>query len=354
MKKLSWLFLVILAFACQNDQNNDSLQERTTETIIIRRFAGNARLTTLNGINCNESTTFDLTGNGNVQGSATVTINDTDIGVVFDLPSGDWFLLDVGAYAGDCNTVPDAGSFPYQQLFTADDEVSQTGFSIPMANLPDCGCVHIAATIAWYNPSTSRIENFSSTDFTEYCNCDEPEEPDDKNLRTQTPGGWGAPPNGDNPGTYLHANFSSAFPAGLVVGCDYTITLTSAQAVTNFLPQGGPSGALTRNYLDPVNTPKSPDNPKNVLAGHVVALTLSATFDGWDVDFGESNTHLSDAVITTGDFQGWTVAQVLAEAEKVLGGCPSDYTASQLTAVLTAINECYVDGIQNTGFLENQ
>jgi hypothetical protein len=355
MKKLSWLFLVILPLACQDDQQNDSLQERTTETIIINRSSSGARLTTTNGINCNESTTFDLTTfNGNVEGFGTITINEEDIAISFDVSLGEWFFLDVRAYAGDCNAVPDPASFPYQQTFSMNNEIRQASLSIPMANLPDCGCVHTYATVARFSPVNSQLESYPSTASTEYCNCDEPEEPDDKNLRTQTPGGWGAPPSGNNPGTYLHANFSSAFPAGLVVGCDYTITLTSAQAVTDFLPQGGKSGSLTQNYWNPVNTPKSSNNPKNVLSGHIVALTLSTTFDAWDDAFGDSNTHLSNAVITTGDFEGWTVAQVLDEAEKILGGCSSNYTASQLTEVLTAINECFVDGTTNTGFLENQ
>jgi len=355
MKRLSWLFLFILPLACQDDQKDVPLQESTTETIKIRRSADNARLTTLNGVNCNESMTFDITdASGLLRGSATAAVNETDIAVSVDLLSGEWFLLDAGVYAGDCNTVPDPGYFPYQQVYTADDDIRNTTFSIPMANLPDCGCIHISVTIARFSPATSSIESYTSNSSTEYCNCNEPEEPDDKNLRTQTPGGWGAPPNGDNPGAYLHANFSSAFPTGLVVGCTYTITLTSAQAVTDFLPQGGTPRSLTKNYWNPVNAPKSVNNPKNVLASHVVALRLSITFDVWDPDFGESNTYLSDAVITSGDFAGWTVGQALAEAEKVLGGCPSSYTASQLTAVLTAINESFVDGTQNTGFLQNQ
>ncbi|HTF30830.1 MAG TPA: hypothetical protein VK625_18375, partial [Flavitalea sp.] len=96
------------------------------------------------------------------------------------------------------------------------------------------------------------------------------------------------------------------------------------------------------------------NNPKNTLLSHVVALTLSVAFDALDEDFGESTTNLADAVVTSGDFEGWTVAQVLAEGEQILGGCPSDYSASELTEVLSAINETYVDGTTNTGFLQNQ
>src|ERR1043165_4191897 len=54
-------------------------------------------------------------------------------------------------------------------------------------------------------------------------------------LRTQTQGGWGASPAGNNPGTYLHAHFNATFSGGLTLGCypnNYYIKLTSAQAVT--------------------------------------------------------------------------------------------------------------------------
>jgi len=258
------------------------------------------------------------------------------------------FLLDIGFFAGDCNSIPaNANEFPLYLTFPDYEEHRLASGSLDMANLPDCGCVSLVATVAYYNPRTSGLDTFQTSLGTDYCNCDEPEEPDDKNLRTQTPGGWGAPPRGNNPGVYLHANFDAAFPGGLVVGCDHTISLTSAQAVTDYLPTGGTPAALTMNYVNPTNS------PKNTLAGHVIALTLSTTFDGFDPYFGESNTNLIDAVVTQGTFSGWTVAQVLAEANKVLGGCASPYSPSQMTDVVSKINECFVDGTTNTGFLMN-
>ena len=47
---------------------------------------------------------------------------------------------------------------------------------------------------------------------------------------------------------------------------------------------------------------------------------------------------------TTGIFEGWTVSAVLAEAEKALGGCTSQYSLSDLNDALNAINESWVDG----------
>ena len=46
-----------------------------------------------------------------------------------------------------------------------------------------------------------------------------------------------------------------------------------------------------------------------------------------------------------------TVSALLVEANKVLGGCPSAYTATQISDVLTTINENFDDGTVNGGFL---
>jgi len=167
-------------------------------------------------------------------------------------------------------------------------------------------------------------------------------------YRTQTQGGWGARPHGNNPGTYLHANFSSAFPGGLVIGCatGFIITLTSAQAVTDFLPSGGKPSALTASLTNPVRF-------QNTLAGQIAALSLSVGFDQYDAGFGASSFPLADAVIASGTFAGWTVQQVLDEANAVLGGCSSSYSASAINGILTQINQSFVGGIpRNTTLFE--
>lgn len=164
-------------------------------------------------------------------------------------------------------------------------------------------------------------------------------------FRTQTQGGWGANPHGNNPGVYLHANFAAAFPNGLVVGCDNTLTLTSAQAVTDFLPSGSTPRALTADLVDPAG------NYDNVLAGQVVALSLSVGFDNYDANFGTSSASLGSLVVASGDFAGMTVQQVLDEANAFLGGCASVYTASQLNDAVSALNENFDDGNQNHNYV---
>ncbi|REJ84286.1 MAG: T9SS C-terminal target domain-containing protein [Bacteroidetes bacterium] len=169
----------------------------------------------------------------------------------------------------------------------------------------------------------------------------------DCRFRTQTQGGWGSKPNGNNPGQYLQRNFNSAFPDGLTIGCTNKLYLSSADQIRQFLPSGTTPSVLPSGIL---SDPGS--GYKNVLAGQIVALTLSVGFDNFDADFSASNSRLENLVVKSGLFSGKTVKQILSEANKAIGGCSSAYTLSQLNAVLSAINENFVDGQINNGFLE--
>lgn len=166
-------------------------------------------------------------------------------------------------------------------------------------------------------------------------------------LRTETQGGWGAVPAGNNPGTYLHAHFNAAFPNGLTVGCypnNYYLQLTSAQAVTDLLPSGGKGAALTANYTNPASM-------KNVLVGQLVTLKLSVGFDAADPSFGQSDVALGNMIIGSGPFKGNTVADFLAIGEQVLGGCNKDFTADQIVTTATSINQNFDNGTTDNGFL---
>ncbi len=165
------------------------------------------------------------------------------------------------------------------------------------------------------------------------------------NFRTQTMGGWGSNAAGNNPGVYRDMYFDSAFPNGLSIGCDYTLTLTSASAVQSFLPSGSTASAFTENLIDP-------SNYSNVLAGQLVALTLSIGFDENDADFSGSDINLGDLLINSGPFIGFTVYELIEEANQFIGGCPSEYFAIELNEVLTSINENFDDGISDNGFLD--
>jgi hypothetical protein len=165
-------------------------------------------------------------------------------------------------------------------------------------------------------------------------------------LRTQTQGGWGAEPAGNNPGTYLHANFDAAFGGSFFVGCSngFYVELTTAQAVTNLLPTGGKAAALTSSSVDPASI-------KNVLVGQLVALKLSVAFDAYDANFGQSSVPLGNMIIGSGTFKGGTVSQFLEVAEQVLGGCNTNFTPQQVNEAASAINENFDNGTTNKGFL---
>ena len=102
---------------------------------------------------------------------------------------------------------------------------------------------------------------------------------------------------------------------------------------------------MTGNLVDPTGT-------SNVLTGQLVALTLSVNFDRCDPNFGSSSTDLGDLVISSGTFQGWTVSQLVSEANTVYGGCPSPYSAAQINNALASINQNFVDGTMAGTFLE--
>jgi len=112
--------------------------------------------------------------------------------------------------------------------------------------------------------------------------------------RTQTPGGWGAPAAGNNAGTLRDTYFDDVFPNGLTVGCaaGYSITLTSAQAVEDFLPSGGKPRVLDQDYVDP-----GKKDLKNTLASHVVALKISSEMDHYLPDFGGAEYLLCDLIL---------------------------------------------------------
>ena len=204
----------------------------------------------------------------------------------------------------------------------------------------------LAVTLVGCTKEELRIKPISSSDKN-HSEIDDVPTPDSMtrgNFRTQTQGGWGSTPHGNNPGKYVHNNFAGAFPNGLTVGCTYKITLTSAQAITDYLPAGGTPAVLTTNYTNPTGL-------KNNLASQLVALTLSVQFDLYDPAFSGSSVQLGNLIIGTGTFKGMTIAAVLSEANKVLGGCPSKYSATEISDVLSSINENFVDGTKNGGFL---
>jgi hypothetical protein len=161
-------------------------------------------------------------------------------------------------------------------------------------------------------------------------------------FKTYTQGGWGSCPNGNNPGSYLNypGRFNAVFPQGLTIGCQggNKLKLTSAQAVTNFLPSGTTARALPFGVL--VNPTRN--SYRNVFAGQLIALTLNVKFDSAISNFASSYLNLKDLYIVQGIFMGWTVNQLLNEANKKIGGCSTNsYSYSQFNDALNKVNNAY-------------
>src|SRR5262249_50029390 len=88
---------------------------------------------------------------------------------------------------------------------------------------------------------------------------------------TLTHGGWGAPAQGSNPGAFLDSKFTTTFPSGVTIGgSPFSLLFTSAQAVRNFLPQGGPPSFLNVSAVNPTSRTAA-----GVFAGQVLALKLN-------------------------------------------------------------------------------
>ena len=158
-------------------------------------------------------------------------------------------------------------------------------------------------------------------------------------LRTHTQNSWEAQP--------ILAQFDNAFPDDLTIGCGFrTMVLTSAEAVAEFLPSNGPSQRLPfGNMIDPGQ------GYDNTLAGELVALKLAVRFDELDSAFSSSDMLLKDAVIATGTFEGMTVAELIEEADKKIGGCFSVHNRIQLRNALAQINVGYANGVMASGYL---
>jgi hypothetical protein len=370
MKKILTLYvLLVLMFACQKAEVSgeaNKANEKTNEVIDIVQRVNDT---------CGVPLVKELqdVGGLTVWGNIVVTNDASNITVAVNSADTGMYITKITAVYGSQQHVSDflmqnmmwtacegPAAFDRQKT-NAPLTTRMDTLQISNDNFQEDSCIWIHLSIelrgssgtlgcAYASPFESPV--FGSAQYQsafQYCrqNCVTDTIPGCGQLRTQTPGGWGAPPNGNNPGAYLHANFADAFPNGVAVGCypnDFYVNLTSAQAITDLLPTGGEPAVLTKNYTNPSDI-------KNVLVGHLVAITLAVGFDAYDPDFGEGDNKLGDMFITKGAFKNRTVSQFLAEANKVLGGCSSTYTAKDLQETAENINENFKDGKDDKGFL---
>ncbi|MFM9057079.1 MAG: SprB repeat-containing protein [Bacteroidota bacterium] len=167
-------------------------------------------------------------------------------------------------------------------------------------------------------------------------------------FRTYPQGVWGANPVKNNPAAWLEEEFNAAFPGGIEIGCKDALDLMSPEAVRKFLPQGGVAAELPFGLLT------DPDNEgyNNVLAGHLVALTINVGFDLHDPGFSPSDQTLAELLISEGPFKGFSVERFLERANQRIGGCIDDSLSLRTySQVAATINRSYTDGILRDEFL---
>lgn len=346
------IFAIILNFSCESD--SEITNSQTQSTIENTTFT--------NEIPCGTPTEVTLWAGQNFNAGTLTVSNDANFVYVNYTTVNGWELQKTHLYVGDCDLIPvtnsgnpQIGQFPFSS--THSPRVTSYTYTLPINDFNECFCVAAHAELVKVNNDGDIVQtetgwaegdSFGGNSWamkSTYCkqNCDDDDDDDcvisSGDYRTQTQGGWGSVPRGNNPGKFLHQNFEEAFPNGLTVGCSngFTLNFSSANAITTFLPQGGTPAILDNNYTNPTTL-------NNVLAGQIVALTLSVTFDNTFDDFGNATGHLEDLVITSGAFSGWTVAQLLNEANLIFGGCSTSYSASEINAALSSINENFIDG----------
>jgi len=370
---LSIMASAIIFFACQKNLSNkqQALSQSSSSNIEIPALCGFPQESTLWG--------------GQTINTGTVTVGNDANGNLYVTytTSGSWRLAEVHVKAA-CNseTDPDLmcrvsdpndlapGQFPYQQVFDAEpscetiSNLPQTyTIMIPKSDLnctdPACYCIYAHAKVvncdggslneqtAWAGETLIKDVNRWYY-FINYCTqkCTPPTHTCDCQFKTFTQGGWGAPPHKGNPGAYLRNNFATSFPNGLTIGCSngFTLKLTSAQAIQDFLPQGRMPFWLQQNYVDPGS-----DNI-TVLAGQLVAAKLNVGFDITKAKFAAPPCHLADATFKDGIFANKTIQQVIDIADQVIGQCSTAYSPAQVNEALTQINENYDNATQDLGY----
>lgn len=326
---------------------------------------------------CGEVTTETLFAGQTIDvGTVIVANNGTDLCVTYSA-TGDWRIkethLHIALTVGDIPQTktgnPRPGKFAYSHVLNpaaATDE-----YCFPLSDLGyEAGADLIIAAhavvqrlvggqVAQTETAWGYGPNFPGANWATYlghtvqeCNGEAPFQPGE--FRTQTQAQWGTGEGDEGYVPDRNDLFASCLPGGLVVGCDggFLVTFTGPGDVEAYLPMAGEPGVLAGGYTDPVNyideetgLPVIDGEEAGELIGQVIALRLNVEFDNCNDAFGLNNAYrLADLVICSpsSPASGWTVGQVLAEAESLLGGCGGSLTPEQATSVLRAINENFV------------
>jgi hypothetical protein len=163
-------------------------------------------------------------------------------------------------------------------------------------------------------------------------------------FATYSQGGWSAKPSSTNHTGRLEANFDKIFPNGVVIGEGTTLTFTSAKATRDFLPQGGSAGFLTKSEVNPTKRTGGGE-----FAGQLLALALNVGAS----DAGMLPQGLGYLKVTSGHLKGYSVSEVLALSNRVLGGMTAGlpFSIQDLCTIVNQINLNYDNGTVDKGYL---
>lgn len=92
----------------------------------------------------------------------------------------------------------------------------------------------------------------------------------------------------------------------------------------------------------------------STMAGRLAAAKLNVAFDIADPAFGGADFAFENLVVRPPNhpMSGMTVAEVIAEADKFLGGCGSSFSKGQINSTLKKINFTYHNGTKQNNFLK--
>jgi hypothetical protein len=136
----------------------------------------------------------------------------------------------------------------------------------------------------------------------------------------------------DKPAQLLRNHFKRIFPTGISLGCNDHVEYGTADAALAAMPSTGAALPLSASAMGPEG---------NRLAGELLSLTLMAHLDEVILEFTPHSAPLKHLVVSTGAFEGWSVEEVLAEANIVLGGCTTNFSADQIYQVVREINMAF-------------
>jgi hypothetical protein len=169
-------------------------------------------------------------------------------------------------------------------------------------------------------------------------------------YRTHSQESWGGATADSSAAIYLSAKFFDAFPRGVPIGVSsgFYAQFTTAQAVSDFLPQMGSPAPLDRRSVNPLDL-------ANPFAGAALALALNVGFDAADPSFSAADLPLSALVIADpkSALYGLAVGDVLTLANSHLAGRAgaSDPSLGDVYDAVLRININFEGGTFERGFL---